>query len=186
MPTITLNAEEFSQRGQSISNLLRPISRVSSGPAYQIKQSLSEAIIGTHDGSPSISGYRDWRFSTGHSGISAMYFEIWVPEDAHAELWYLHNAYLTIFRRPYPRAEENELLSLHCDPEELDVEDDSKGIYKRGPHLHIKAADEPIPKAHLALARGHLSQVLSSSAQLTEALDWSIQMIKDEILDRIR
>ena len=186
MPTITLNAEEFSQRGQSIRNLLRPISRISSGPATQIRQSFRQAIIGTHDGTPSISGYRDWRFSTGHSGMSARYFEIWVPEDVRAELWYLHNAYLTIFRRPHPQAEENELLSLHCDPEELDDEDDCKAIYKRGPHLHIKAAEEPIPKSHLALARGHLSQVLSSSADLTEALGWSIQMIKDEILDRFQ
>lgn len=69
-------------------------------------------------------------------------------------------------------------------PDELDDVDDCQGKYKRGPHLHIKAADEPIPKSHLALARGQLSEVLFSLDDLTEALGRSIQMIKDEILDR--
>ena len=184
MPTIMLSSEAFYHRGQLISDLLRPISRMTSGPAYAIRPSSNRAVIGTHDGSPPTSGYRDWRFATGYSGMSCRYFEIWLPEDMRVQRWYLHNAYLTIFRRQGPQSDESELLSLHCDPDELDDQDDSRGIYKRGPHLHIKAADEPIPKSHLALTIGHLSQVLSSPDDLTEALGWSIQMVKDEILDR--
>jgi hypothetical protein len=59
-----------------------------------------------------------------------------------------------------------------------------KGRYKKGPHLHIKAATDPLPHAHFALNLGHLDAVLESIESLSEALRCGILMIKEEVLDR--
>jgi hypothetical protein len=76
---------------------------------------------------------------------------------------------------------EYELLALHCDPEEPDGE---RAVYKRGPHVHISIAEPPVKDAHIALARGHLDEVLANVGSLMEALNWCIIMIRDELLSR--
>jgi hypothetical protein len=56
--------------------------------------------------------------------------------------------------------------------------------YKKGPHLHIKAAEAPLPHAHFALNLGHLDAVLESVESLSEAMRYGIIMLKEEVLDR--
>lgn len=56
--------------------------------------------------------------------------------------------------------------------------------YKKGPHLHIKAAEAPLPHAHFALNLGHLDAVLESVESLSEAIEYEIIMLKEEVLDR--
>ena len=99
----------------------------------------------------------------------------------------LDKAYLTIYERKEPlySVEEREYLCLHCDPNEGDDGESTSAIYKKGPHLHIKVAEHPSPQALLALAIGYLEWVLANAANITEALKKIIQMIKDEILDRV-
>lgn len=97
--------------------------------------------------------------------------------------WYLDRAYLTIFRTDPTTRAEVEFLCLHCDPNESDNAD--HGIYKQGPHLHIRAAEDPIPHAHIALNRGHLEDVLTSAHNLSEAMELGVLMIKEEVLDTI-
>lgn len=63
----------------------------------------------------------------------------------------------------------------------LDKSDEEK--YKKGPHLHIKAADDPLPHAHFALNLGHLDAVLISIETLSEAMRDGILMLKEEVLD---
>lgn len=186
MATIELVESEVYLRGETIRQLLRVLSRIEGGPAWQVTSGPDGAIVlGTHDGSPAQSNYRAWRFATRFPLYYAMYFEMWRPTSVERLSFYLDRAYLTVYRQEGPGSEQ-EFISLHCDPDEHDPDEQAKAVYKRGPHLHIKAADPPIPRAHIALAVGQLEHVLSDAANLTEALEWSILMIADEVLDRDR
>jgi hypothetical protein len=184
MPIIQVKMEELEHRGEYVRQLLKPIAKRSSGPAWQRKSSVGEFIIGTHDGSPIRSDYRDWRFTSVVHNFQAMYFEIWRRSEVkEKEYWYLYRAYLSIYQIDRGQQKETEFLCLHCDPNEAD--NAPHAIYKRGPHLHINVANHPIPHAHIALNRCHLEEVLNSVNSLTEALKLAIQMLKDEILDAL-
>lgn len=126
--------------------------------------------------------FSEWRFRTFLPGYRAGYYEIWNPIDPNTQThWCLDRAYLIIEK------DGKEYISLHCDPEELDPtkrQGRSLAQYKRGPHLHIKVADQPIPKAHIAMSHAFLDQVLSSEDDIFRVFRMSIEMICDEILAR--
>jgi hypothetical protein len=96
----------------------------------------------------------------------------------------LDRAYLSLFKTEPSTRTEIEFLCLHCDPNEPD--DARHAIYKKGPHLHIQVAEEPIPHAHIALNRGHLDAVLNSPDSLTKAMGAAILMLREEILDAVQ
>ena len=179
MPVIQITSNELGPRGERIRELLRPLARQPGGPAWQPKTTQYNYIIGTHDGSPTHSNHREWRFATFVPNLRATYFELWKRVDE--ESWCLEQAYLNMFRTDLATREESKFLSLHCDPNESD--DAPHAIYKRGPHLHIQAADEPFPHAHIALTGGRLDVVLSSVDSLSEVIEWAVRMLKEEVLD---
>ncbi|MBI4284184.1 MAG: hypothetical protein HY663_06925 [Chloroflexi bacterium] len=180
MPLVKLTEDEVASRGSNISSILVPLSRIPSGPAWGRRGgSNGEIIIGMHEGSPSKSDFRDWRFATPTPKFWANYYEIWSLVDEKRRQFCLEKAYLTIYK------DEKEFLSLHCDPNGIGVEATERAIYQNGPHLHVKCAESPIPKAHLALTGVHLDKTLADAATLTKTLEWGIQMIRDEVLDRI-
>jgi hypothetical protein len=92
----------------------------------------------------------------------------------------LSQLYLTFYKKENPEI-ERELLALHCEPEELRA---SVAAYKRGPHVHISIAEYPLKDAHIALARGHLDEVLANTSNLMESLQLSILMLRDEVVSR--
>jgi hypothetical protein len=179
---LTITMEELSTRGDRVRLLLVPLSGKRDGPAWQPRATTTEYWIAAHDGSPSRSDIRDWRFSTIVPEYKAQYFERWMRTNTGvAESWYLERAYLHIFQFNQRNGTESEFLCLHCDPNESD--DAAHALYKQGPHLHIHAgASEPIPHAHIALHVGYLDQVLNSVDSLSEALENAIWMLRDEIL----
>lgn len=180
MPVVQLSEEDIARRGSNISRLLRPLSRIPSGPASERRGgSNGEIIIGVHEGSLIKSDFTDWRFATTTPGFWANYYEIWSLVNEKRRQFCLEKAYLTIYK------DDREFLCLHCDPNGTEIKAAEKAIYQKGPHLHVKCAEKPIPKAHLALTGVHLDKTLSDAAALTNALKWSIQMIRDEVLDRI-
>lgn len=180
MPLIQLDEKDIARRGLGISRLLRPLSRIPSGPACARRGgSTGEIIICAHEGSIIKSNFADWRFATTTPGFWANYYEIWSPFDKARRRFCLEKAYLTIYK------EDKEYICLHCDPNRTEVEKSGKATYQKGPHLHVKCAETPIPKAHLALTGVYLDQTLADAANLTKALEWSIQMIRDEVLDRV-
>lgn len=182
MMRVQLKMEELLQRGDRVRQLLQPLARQSTGPAWQPKVIRGDYIIGTHDGSPPQSDYREWRFSTVAPKIRAMYFERWRSTDR--KLWHLDRAYLNLFKLNEIMHSEEELLCLHCDPNE--PEGAPHASYKIGPHLHVKGgAPKPFPSAHIALNIGYIESVLHSMESLTEALEWAILMLKEEILEAI-
>lgn len=108
-----------------------------------------------------------------------MYHERWIPSGSK---WALERAYLHLYRAE-TGMEETEMLCLHCDP------DEPPGApwwtYKRGPHLHFSEAPEPIPHSHVALGLANLTEVLRTHGNLMEMMKHAIDMIRDEILDRL-
>jgi hypothetical protein len=75
---------------------------------------------------------------------------------------------------------ESEYILLHCDASEPDSSPHSK--YKQSPHIHVEVAQQPIPKAHIALYNGRISEVLKSRAAFNSALVDSIGMLNSQIL----
>lgn len=198
MPNVTLSISDLASRGNDVRTMLLPIAAAEQegGPAWQPRSSSSEFVIGTHDGSPAGSDYRNWTFSTVISNIRAQYFERWLKFDNMGqEIWYLERAYLHVYIVNRASGDRKEILCLHCDPDDepdVKLKDDApekyqrllkQSYYKKHPHLHVKVADPPFPHAHIALHVGFLPRISSSVNALTEAMGHAIQMIKDEVLD---
>lgn len=183
MKSIQIESAHLSFRGKLVRKMLVPLTKRPDGPACQPKSIRRTYIIGAHDGSPPTSDYRDWRFATCVPNYRAMYFELWREIDNIN--WYLDRAYLSIYRIVDPHILlESEILCLHCDPNEPD--DAPHSIYKKGPHLHILEASEPIPHSHIALQQEkHIPLVLGSVESLMEAMTWAIKMIREEVLEAI-
>lgn len=180
MSIIQIDFKDLQSRGEKIRELLNPLVRHPSAPAWKLIATPPSYIIGVHDGSPVQPHYRDWRFATFINDYRGMYFELWKRLDSFK--YNLETACLSIYQTIDSHTqEEREFLSLHCDPT---VSNDAPhAIYKRGPHLHIKTADDPIPRAHIALNRCHLDDILSSIQFLSEAIGHAIKMLKEEILE---
>lgn len=186
MPVILSSATELKSRGVRIQKLLRPLTGRTAGPAWSPRIGPLNWIIGTHDGSPPQSDHQDWRFATVVPRLRANYFELWKRTDVDEESWHLDRAYLNMFLRVREEATftEKKFLSLHCDPNEPDHADHAK--YKKEPHLHVQAADEPFPHAHIVLTGGYRDMVLDSIDSLSEAMEWAVHMLKDEVLNAIK
>ena len=178
-----LDRDEVYHRGSQVRQLLVPLAKAPGGPAWEIRAPAGAVVIGTHDGSPPVSRYQDWRFSTRARSLRAMYYEVWAPTGEGAR-HFLTKACLSVYR--FERLErETEILALHCDPEDQPHPDHPRLVnYKKAPHLHVMAAEEPIPKAHLGLVAGSIDDVLATASSLTEGLARSIAMKGHEVLDR--
>lgn len=179
---IVISSRHLRSRGGQIRRLLRPLVRDPGGPAFKtVYWRPGEVVVAAHDGSAVGKQYREWSFATFVHDVRGTYFEKWNQDDNDS--WGLHRAYLSLLRIDRMRQSQKELLALHCDPREPDEAPHS--IYKRGPHLHVQDASDPIPHAHIALNIGHLEQVLSSVDSLSTAMNLAVRMLKEEILDAI-
>lgn len=173
-----LLAADLHTQQARVRTMLRPLARAAAGPASAAQTVRGAWILGTHDGSPSLSSHRDWRFATPARAHYAMYYEVWRPVDA--KNYGIQCAYLNIYRRDV-HGDETELLCLHCDPGEAITA--PHAAYKRGPHLHLSIAEKPVKRAHLALHVGRVDEVLADREQLYGALGDAVQMIRDEVID---
>lgn len=172
-----LSADDLWQQPQRIQIMLRPISRATSGPACQGQTVAGVWVVGTHDGSPPQSSYRDWRFATLADRHHAMYFEAWRPVSKRQ--YSIQHAALNIYSRD-SEGREAEILCLHCEPSQ--PETSPHGAYRRGPHLHLSFLGDPLKKSHLALHVGRVHEVLASCDHLHQALRHAVQMIGDEVI----
>jgi len=187
MPKVTLQQNEIQKRGKQFTKLLGCLLKTKSSMLAWGTQPLSSdfgehyktgIVIAAHDGNThKLQSYRDWRFSIFVPNYNASYFEVWLPVDNRTQdIWYLQQAYLTIFKAT------KEYVALHCDPEE--PENDTRAKYKISPHIHIKAAEPPIPKSHIAIASGYYKQIYAEQ-KIFDSMRIGIELIKDEILSRI-
>ena len=175
---VYLLAADLHTQVARVRTMLRPVARAEAGPASASKTLGGAWILGTHDGSPSASGYRDWRFATPAWRHYAMYYEVWRPVDP--KNYGIQCAYLNIYRRD-THGDEEEVLCLHCDPGEATTA--PHAAYKRGPHLHLSMEGDPVKRAHLALHVGRVDDLLADRDQLYTAFGDAVQMIRDEVID---
>jgi hypothetical protein len=177
MPIICTEKEIVSRPNQ-IGRLLLPLVNKKIAAKRDDNQTQS-FIFGAFDGtSPTTSRYKDWRFKTIDTSFKASYFEIWNKDSK--DKFILHLAYLTIYKGS--RENEEEVLALHCDPNEPKASKIHK--YKSGPHIHIKhSKEEKFSKAHISLNIGELEKVLNSLTEMETALKNAILMIKDEFIN---
>ena len=173
-----LDAADLHKQLARVRSMLRPISREESGPASAHQTVRGAWILGTHDGSPPLSGYRDWRFATPAPRHCAMYFEVW--RLVGRKRYGMERAYLNIYQRNI-EGDEKEVLCLHCDPGESKAA--RHAAYKRGPHLHLAFAQDPLKRSHLALYPGRVDELLGDKEGLYTALVAAVQMIRDEVID---
>lgn len=181
---VRLSSNEFRRRPSLVRAFLKELTTQPTGPALKtIVNAPVGTILSAYDGSLRTNDYRQLRFATCARHVRAMYFELWKSCDLNDNQWFLDRAYLTLFFVERPD-KEVELLSLHCDPEAIERDGKPHSDYKSGPHIHIKTAADPMPKAHFALADGYINEVLRDVKSLTNALKRSLQMIRVEVLNR--
>ena len=137
-----------------------------------------KAVVTIKDTGSGLS-YRDWFFRTSANLIRAQYFEIWISNESESE-WQLCQACLHLFLVQSHDDPLEEILAIHCEPSLLATSD--KLRFKRGPHVHLKAAKHPIGKAHFPLNLGHLEEVLSTIDNLGKALSDAVHIAQLEVI----
>lgn len=151
---------------------------------YAVVSYRSVVMIGVHSGARPEFGVADWRFSTMVRGIRGGYHERWIAVDEKRQRFYIERAYLHLYRRRADESDEAEIVAMHCDPNEPDDSGVLRhAVYKRGPHIHVTASEQPFPHSHIALNATELDDVLSSINSLHSAVTAGVVLLRDQVLD---
>jgi hypothetical protein len=178
-----LELDNLRTRGPQISEMLQPLAG-SRRIAFSTTPQRNHFMIAVHSGTRPDTLPRDWRFTTPIRKIRGSYWERCVPTNEKRINYYLQQAYLHLYWRPNINDDEYELLALPCHPNEPnDSGPMTQAVYKRGPHIHVMTATQPLPHSHFALNMGHLADVLSSIENLSAAVSFAVVMIRDQVLD---
>jgi hypothetical protein len=188
MYQIELSASELARRSAAIIDLMKVLlkSPIKGGKAISNTISCNAVlvdksyILATFDGSKLNDVYRDWRFSSYRHGFRCMYFEEWVPVDANKKAWLLKQMAFSLFRILPNIRKEVEVLAIHCEPLEPDGQQHIR--YKRGLHLHVVLAQQPIPHAHFSINDGFVSNVMSNINSFSDALKSALEMVNDQVI----
>lgn len=185
MSAVTIAGKDlFSLRINTIQEMLAPLKQGRQVACELVKtQERGGKVFAAHDGRALGGGFRDWSFRTFAPDLWCRYFELWRP-GIGIDKWNLSRAYLTIAKIDRVSRCLEEVICIHCDP--LDTSPEPVGSYKRGPHLHVEVADDPLPRAHFPLNFGHLEAVLSSPDDLTRALKQAVAIVVHEVVARFR
>lgn len=182
-PVPTIPADRLRTRTGEIRRLLCPLSSDPRGPACRPGPATQGILFGAFGPGPAHGPVRDWRFRTSFRSYFGNYFEHWLPSGNATDEHVLERAYLTIYRTERTESGiEKEIVGLHCDPTIPAGAPFAR--YKRGPHLHLKEAKAPLPRAHIALNLLSLDRILTSVDELAEALSSGIDLVREELLGR--
>jgi hypothetical protein len=187
---ILISFEELRSRHKVVKPLLKPLAlNYQTLAVSPVGRSSTEHVVAAKDNSSRTDArYDEMRFRT-IGGLRAMYHERWYKTSQdHKELFYLDRSYLHFYMIESTEAEEREFALLHCDPNEPD--DAAHAKYKQSLHLHIECSDTSCyphchvwPRAHIALNSGYLDHVLKDVKSLTKAIEETIFMLKEEVLE---
>lgn len=181
MANIQINDRDLRKRIREIQDFLPPLRAGKQVPCQFYQYSVSGGrVIAAHGGDPSGSDYLEWKFRSFAKPIWCQYYEIWKPKNNN--FLHLIRAYLHIYQSDPTSHSLKEILCIHCDPD--DESDEPIRTFKQGPHLHVKAAREPLPKCHFPLNLDNLNRVLSSRRSLTQAFEQAINVVCKEVLKR--
>lgn len=179
MASITLSEEELQRRSNSLHSLFDPLrdgrSRVALGFAKDAPGG-STALVVT-DAKTTGLQYREETFRTSVKVLRCRYFELW--RVARGKNLSLDRAYFTLLEVVSPSRPFQELLCVHTDPSDNDD-------LKRGPHLHVSCAPDPISHCHFPLDFGFLQAVLKDCDSLTAAMRRAIAVVARDVLPRFK
>ena len=158
-PQIRIN--ELVNRVQDIIALLAPLRQTGLSVACNIcrYQYFGCKVVAAHEGFKNAENFNDWYFRTFVGQIWCQYYELWKPFNGFSKLT-LNRAYLNVVIENKETRSFDKLVSIHCEP--YYIADTRQSRYKRGPHLHVQKAENPIPKCHFPLNLAELDKVLSS------------------------
>ena len=141
-------AEMVSNRVGEVESLL---SGIRSGPPPRTRISRQtvqmKKVLSAFDGSD----HGDWQhrdkfFTLESCSLLGQYFEMWKPSPDHQDVT-LERAYFHLVRR-----DRKQILCIHAEPLTAGGAGDAGATsYKKGVHLHLKAAEQPLPKCHFPL-----------------------------------
>jgi hypothetical protein len=183
MTFVVIDEEELvRERSRAIRRFLSPLA-MKPAVACDSPRTLIEGgrVFAAHDGQVAGKEYRDWRFTSKHRNILCQYFELWRPTDRHRK-WFLDRAYLTLFLTDRISRQPRELLSVHSDPNNTDAVP-IQG-FKKGPHLHVKHLEEPLPHAHFPMTIGYVDKAVHSAPELTRVLEEIASLLSIEVIGR--
>jgi len=180
---IVLSADNIYTRFAEIRKILRPLSNTEIACNFYDARVGRGKVIAAYQGTkPEKYNYRDWYFKTVVSEFIGSYFELWEPNKSGTE-WYLNRAYFTLFKKAGADKSPIEYVCVHCDPNEPDGAPHFN--YKRGPHIHIKAAHDPIPRAHIALDLTNVNALINDIDLFNQSVERAMVLIKEEILEQV-
>ena len=120
-------------------------------------------------------------FRTFAPRLFAEYKEQWIQSGSQ---WLLSQAMLHVFHvERLADGLNHEIFALHCEPGELG--DSTQSLFKRSPHVHIKADRNRLGKAHIPLNYQNLDGVLASADSFGDAFAAAIDVVAIEIVDRL-
>ena len=120
-------------------------------------------------------------FRTFAPRLFAEYKEQWIQSGSQ---WLLSQAMLHVFHVERPAdGLDQEIFALHCEPAELG--DSTQSLFKRSPHVHVKADRNRLGKAHIPLNYQNLDGVLASADSFGDAFAAAIDVVAIEIVDRL-
>ncbi|RAI92211.1 hypothetical protein [Algoriphagus yeomjeoni] len=177
--------ELSSKRVKQIKNIVKKIAANNSIHPTRVPSNFGEnKIIFCVTDSSRITNYTQFnnesnineRFKTKNKLFTASYYEIWEKVTGTKQDYNLNRIYFHI----YLSDSDKEYILLHTDP--LD-NDETHGMYKRSPHLHIKhSIDNIIPHAHFALNVNDYDIALSTIEEINKCFQNHIEMIAHQIL----
>lgn len=177
MRAIRLKRENLNRRRKEIERMLKPLRADKRGACdITYDKHRNGMVLGVHDGPVTDRDYRKWRFRSIAKDVWCKYFEVWNDDDPRSG-FSLARAYFTLFITNRENNQLEELLCIHCDP-------DDQSDMKRGPHLHVTKAAHPLPKCHIPLNYGHLNDVLKSMQTLDRAMCKAIVIVATEVIPR--
>ena len=181
MSRITLAFEDLAPRARQITEMLSPLKTVRPLHCgfFPAPVGGGKALV-AHDGFPLKDSHREYPFRLANSAIDCKYFELWTPCDNTGRTWNLVQAYFTVLLPNRQARRLEELLCVHCDPQ--DESDEPTCWYKRSPHLHVEKAEHPLPKCHFPLCCTSLRTVSDSLHSLTSALHEAVKAVQDEVV----
>jgi len=168
-------------RVRRVRQLLAPLTGTTEVPCELIPGMVHGGRVIAARDSRTSENYRDWTFRSSCSEIVCQYFELWRP-CATAKEWYLDRAYLHLFFVDRILHRNRELLCIHTDPNNQDAEPTK--AYKRGPHMHIQSAMQPMPHAHFPLANGYIQNCVGSLGELTRVFGEVVSVLSHDVISR--
>jgi len=172
----------FRRRIAHVEHFLRPIRRQPHVHCqFYRPQYGGGKVLASHDGESDTSDFHSWRCRTTKKELWFTYFELW-KETTDRATWFLDRAYFHLYRADRDTRSLVQILGVHADPNCTDAM--PLRLLKRGPHVHVLMAEEPLPACHFPLNFGHLQNVLSSSPRFTRAIRDAVQVLADDVIVR--